>query len=164
MQISPETIQLYGLIRAIFIILDIFLLAFFIFLIIKAWKFVPNFEKITETEKIYTLGNVILQERWESIIARSKINTQESIKHAILDADNMVDELLARMGLKGEHMADRLENLSSEDFGSLNRLWAAHRVKNNLIHEPGFVISQEDAQKTIADYGSFLKEIGVITK
>lgn len=164
MQISPETIKLYEFIRTIFIILDIFFLVFFIFLIIKAWRFIPKFRGIPASEKIYTLGNVILQERWDSIIARSKINTQESIKHAILDADNMVDELLERMELKGEHMADRLENLSSEDFGSLNRLLAAHKVRNNLVHEPGFVISQEDAQKAIADYGSFLKEIGVITK
>ncbi len=156
--------QFYEFIRVIFIILDVFLFGFFIFLIIKAWRFVPDFEKISEAEKVYTLGNAILQERWESILARSKINSQESIKHAILDADNMVDELLERMGLKGEHMADRLENLSSEDFGSLNRLWSAHRVRNNLVHEPGFVISHEDAQKAIADYGSFLKEIGVINK
>ncbi len=157
-------IPLYEFFKAIFIFLDIFFLAFFIFIIMKAWRFIPKFRGLPSPEKVYTLGNVILQERWESIIARSKINTQESIKHAILDADSMVDELLERMGLKGEHMADRLENLSSEDFGSLNRLWAAHRVRNNLIHEPGFVVSQEDAQKTIADYGSFLKEIGVITK
>lgn len=152
----------YETLRMIFIILDIFFFAFFVFLIIKSWKFVPHFAKLTSPEKVYTLGNVVLQERWESIASRSNINSAESIRLAILDADNMIDELLNRMGVQGENMTERLESLSSDDFSSLDRLWSAHKIRNRIVHEPDFTITHEDAQKVIADYGSFLKEIGVI--
>ncbi|HUX36027.1 MAG TPA: hypothetical protein VMV71_03280 [Candidatus Paceibacterota bacterium] len=152
----------YEAVRMIFVILDIFFLGFFIFIIIKAWKFVPDFAKISAPEKIYTLGNVVLQERWESIIGRSNINSMESTRLAILDADNMIDELLNRMGVQGGNITERLENLSPDDFSSLSSLWSAHKIRNRIVHEPDFTIAHEDAQKVIADYGSFLKEIGVI--
>ncbi len=169
-----NTTSLYEFLKTIFIILDILLLAFLAFLLVKGWKYRPNFDLGGEEEKAYTLGNVILAERWESVIGRSKINSPESIKMAIIDADNLVDDLLERMGLGGgdglaskesasASMADKLENLSIDDFGTLNRLWAAHRVRNKIVHEPDFAISHEEAQRTLDDYASFLKEVGAIT-
>ena len=168
-----NTISLYEFLRTIFVIIDIFLLAFLVFLLVKGWKYRPNFDLGEEEEKTYTLGNVIIAERWESIISRSKINSPESIRLAIVDADNLVDDLLERMGLgggdgfaskesKGASMADKLENLSADDFATLNRLWTAHRVRNKVVHEPGFVVSHEEAQRTLDDYASFLKEVGAI--
>ena len=168
-----NTASLYEFIRTIFIIVDVLLLAFLVFLLVKGWKYRPNFNLGSEEEKIYTLGTAILSERWESIMDRSKINSPESIKMAIIDADNLVDDLLERMGLgSGDgfaskekttaSMADKLENLSIDDFSTLNRLWAAHRVRNKIVHEPDFAISHEEAQRTLDDYASFLKEVGAI--
>ncbi len=168
-----NNISLYEFIKTIFMIVDVLLLVFLIFLLVKGWKYRPNFNIGEEEEKTYTLGTAILSERWESIISRSKINSPESIRLAILDADNLVDDLLDRMGIgggdsfaskesKGASMADKLENLSTDDFSTLNRLWAAHRGRNKVVHEPGFVISHEEAQKTLDDYTSFLKEVGAI--
>ncbi|MEK7547213.1 MAG: hypothetical protein AAB536_03495 [Patescibacteria group bacterium] len=169
---SETTIYLSEFLRTVLIIIDAFLLVFFIFLIIKAWKYKPNFRIGGEGEKIYTLSTAVLNERWESIVSRSRINSPESLRMAIIDADNFVDDVLKRMGLEGDSMAskektggsmaDRLENLSTDDFKTLNRLWAAHRVRNKIVHEPGFVVSREEAQTTLADYASFLKEVGAI--
>ncbi len=168
-----NTASLYEFIRTIFIIVDTLLLAFLVFLLVKGWGYRPNFDISEEEEKTYTLGTAILNERWESIVNRSKINSPESIRLAILDADNFVDDLLDRMGLGGGNgfaskektsasMADKLENISIDDFNTLNRLWAAHRVRNKVVHEPGFTVSHEEAQRTLDDYASFLKEVGAI--
>ncbi len=157
-------VYLYELFKTIFTAANVFLLVFFVFLVIKSVKYRPNF-KIAEEEKkeiVYTLGNVVIRERWQSIVNRSRINSPEAMKLAVIDADNLVDELLKRMGLEGEHMADRLENLTTEDFRSLDRIWDAHRLRNRLVHESGFVVSREEAWKAIEDYASFLKEIRVI--
>lgn len=115
-----------------------------------------------EGEKIYTLGTTILKERWESIIGRSKINSSESIKAAIIDADDLVDDILKRMGLEGESMAERMEKLSAGDFAAINQLLAAHHIRNRLVHEPGFSVSHEEANKVLGNYDSFLREIGAI--
>ena len=159
---SDTVVSLYELFRTVFIILDIILFFFVIFLFIKSWKFRPKFVMSPEGEKIYTLGTTILKERWESIIGRSKINSSESIKAAIIDADDLVDDILKRMGLEGESMAERMEKLSAGDFVTINQLSAAHHVRNRLVHEPGFSVSHEEANKVLGNYDSFLREIGAI--
>lgn len=172
---NASFVNFYENLKTVFIIVDALLFVFFVFLIVKGWKFRPTFWKIQESEKIYSLGNVVLRERWESIIGRSKINTQESIRHAIIDADDMADELLKRIGFevarKGDSveepsskdkMSDRLESFSPDEFKSIDRLRSAHQVRNKLVHEPDFKISQEEAVKVLDDYAAFLKEIDVI--
>ncbi|MDP3948511.1 MAG: hypothetical protein Q8Q17_01025 [bacterium] len=155
-------VSLYEFFKIIFIILDIILFVFVIFLIVKSWRFRPKFVMSPEGEKTYTLGTTILKERWESIISRSKINSSESIKASIIDADNLVDDILKRMGLEGESMVERMEKLSAGDFVTINQLLAAHHVRNRLVHEPGFSVSHEEANKVLQNYGSFLSEIGAI--
>lgn len=155
-------VSVYDFLKTFFTIVDIFLFAFFVFLIAKSWRFRPKLNAKVGGEKTYMLGNAIIKERWDSVIRRCMINSSESTKLAILDADNLVNELLERMGLEGEHMADRLENLTTEDFATLERLWASHRVRNKLVHEHGFTVSQEEALRVVDDYGSFLREIGAI--
>lgn len=159
---NDTIVSLYEFFKIIFIVLDIFLFVFVIFLFVKSWRFRVKFVMSSEGEKTYTLGTAILKERWESIISRSKINSAESINAAIIDADNLVDDILKRMRLEGESMVERMEKLSVADFKTLNELSAAHSVRNRLVHEPGFSVSHEEANKVLENYDSFLREIGAI--
>lgn len=159
---SETIVSIYEFVRIVFIILDIILLIFVIFLIVKSWRFRPKFVMTPEGEKTYTLETAILKERWESVVNRSKINSPESIKASIIDADNLVDDLLQRMRLEGENVAERMEKLSTADFHTFNQLSAAHHVRNRLVHEPGFSVSHEEANKVLENYASFLREIGAI--
>ena len=159
---SINIISIYESTRTVFIVLNAILLIFVIFLIVKSWKYRPKFVMKPEGEKTYTLGTAILKERWESIINRSKINSPESIKASIIDADNLVEDLLDRMRIEGESMAEKMEKLSTSDFHTFNQLMAAHHVRNRLVHEPGFSLSHEEANKVLGNYGSFLREIEAI--
>ena len=138
---------LYNILRAIFIVVDIVLLCVFIFAVFKGWKFRPKLGVSKPEEKIVTLGNAALKERWEGIVEKTKSGSLESLRIAIIDADKLADDILRRMGLDGKHIADRLEQLSHDDFFSLERLWRAHRVRNQLVHEPDFRISAEERGK-----------------
>lgn len=159
---NDTLISIYEFIRIVFIVLDIILFLFVIFLFIKAWRFRPKFVMTPEGDKPYVLGTAISKENWESIVARSKINSAESIKGAIIDADNFVDDMLKRMRIEGETMAERIERLSTSDFHTFGQLSAAHQIRNRLVHEPEFSISNEEAGKVLENYEAFLKEIGAI--
>lgn len=37
-----------------------------------------------------------------------------------------------------------------------------HRMRNDLVHTPGFVLSLEDAKMALEGYEAFLKELEVI--
>jgi len=162
--------DIYEILRTVFTALDIFFFAFFIFIIIKSWKFRVNLGMpIRREERSSAPANAILKERWEAVFARSKTNSPESVRLAIIDADNLINDVLiskhtARQGLGFEDasMAEKLKNLSKDDFKTLDRIWEAHHTRNKLVHEPDFEISSEEAHKVLENYKAFLEETGVI--
>ncbi|MBI4085559.1 MAG: hypothetical protein HY432_03610 [Candidatus Liptonbacteria bacterium] len=171
---NDTTIFLFDFFRAFFTIIDILLFVFIIAMISMSWKYRPNFKMIPEEiEKTYTLGTAILREHWEAIIMKSKIDSLESRKSAVIQADKLVEDVIRRMGFEKESMATKeatseagmfelLQSLSSEDFKTVDRVWDAHKLRSKIVHEPDFVPSREEVQTALENYASFLKEVGVI--
>lgn len=156
-------IKVFNIVRIIFVILDIALLWVFLYSMREGLKYRPPMKPEGKRKKqILTLRNVVIEDRWRLIVKKFDTASPDTMRIAIIEADALADEVLKQMGMPGEHMADRLENLSSEDLPSLDRLWRAHKIRNNLVHSPGFEISGNEAQRTIEDYTAFLKEVGII--
>lgn len=155
---------LYYIVAGIFIAVDAALLFVFVLSVVRAQEFRPKLMQRGRepmNERVFTLGKALLKERWEGILR--KINgTPESLKLAIIEADNLADGLLKDIRLEGEHMADRLEQLTKDDFSTIERLWRAHKIRNRLVHEPDFTISKGQASEILADYEAFLKEAEAI--
>ncbi len=148
--------------RLVFGFLDLVLLLLVAYLFTKIWKLRPHLVVDLPTEKrTLTLRRAIVQERWKKITARAAGGTLDSLRVAIIEADTLVSDSLKRMGLPGEHMADRLASFSDPEI-DLNRIWRAHRLRNDLVHATGFTITPEEAKKTLEDYESFLKDIRLL--
>lgn len=157
----------YG-VRLAFIIIDILLAFGFVYALIRAWHYHPNFSGHHEAagaghaKKVPTIRDIVLRERWHAIEKKFALGTPESARLAIIEADALVDTALKGMQIPGEHLADRLSNLHQDDIKSMNRVWRAHRLRNDLVHTPGFAVATPDAQRTMDDYEAFLKEMEVI--
>ncbi|MEK7077204.1 MAG: hypothetical protein AAB967_03160, partial [Patescibacteria group bacterium] len=136
----------------------------FLFSAAKAWRFRPKFPKIERRPKTkpLTLRDKKLKERWEELMRKVDYESVESLKATILDADKLVNEVLKRLGLEGQHMGERIELISEDDYASLSALWTAHRFRNNIVNTPGFEVAPEEAKEAIEGYHAFLKEIGVL--
>lgn len=161
---APWARFLYG-VRWVFIFLDIVVAVAFILLFIKAREFQPPFMRAA--------GKVLSRsffdtrkfgERWEGIMRRARKTPPQSLVLAIIEADKCVDDALKALGLPGEHMADRLEQLAADDYPSLDRLWRAHRVRNELVHTPDFSVDPRDAEEVLKIYEKFLKELGALAQ
>lgn len=155
---------LYNILRAIFIAVDIVIFCILVYSVFQGLKFRPKIRvsELESEEKVFTLEDAVLRERWEAIVKKTEDNSLESLKLAIISADNFIDDILRRMGFQGKHVADRLEQVSRDDFVSLERLWRAHRTRNQLVHEPDFKLTSEEGMETLKDYEAFLKEAGAI--
>ncbi len=154
--------SLYNILKIIFILADLIIFGLLVFLFVNSREFYPRFKFFKAEERIFTLGSVALKERWEAILKRAAAGSPGSIKLAVIEADNFADDIMRRMGIRGQHMADRIEQLSPDDFTTLERLWRAHRLRNQLVHEPNFQISSEEAARVLDDYEAFLNEVGAI--
>ena len=101
-------------------------------------------------------------QHWAAILNRVKSGTQDAMKYSILEADSLVDHFLKRIGFTGEHMADRLTQIVPESIPSLERVWKAHRLRNELAHTPGATVTVEETKAALTAYRDFLLELGAL--
>lgn len=145
--------------------ISILLLVGFIFAFKKAWEIKPKYRIRGQSHgrNLVALRSAVFRERWESVLRRFSANSPEAMRLAVIEADTLVDSVLKDMGLEGEHMADRLSGLSPDAMKSLQGLWRAHRLRNDLVHTPGFFLAPEDVRQAIKAYEAFLREVKVLS-
>ena len=150
-------------IRTVFYVVDVLLVAFLIFFLVRAWRYKPKFSIFFKRPKrVYELHDEKFKEHWQGIIKKKDTDSPDTFKLAIIEADALVDDVLKRLGYPGETMAERLARLGQTDFAALDSLWKAHRVRNELAHTPGFKVSQAQTEKALENYEAFFKEIGLL--
>ncbi len=158
----------YRVARVVFIALDVIFIVGFIWVLRKALEFRPDLissfrKKEGESEPETTVFNFeSYGKHWGEIWKKAFSAPPQSLTLAIVAADNLVGDALRDLGLEGEHIADRLEKLNPREVKTLNSLWRAHRVRNDLVHTTGFEIKESEATEILNIYESFLKELGAL--
>lgn len=60
------------------------------------------------------------------------------LKHAVLEADKLVDFIFKKKGYRGETFADRLRSAESYiDFNIYQNIWNGHKIRNMIAHDDG---------------------------
>ncbi len=163
---------IFNVLRIIFIVLDALLAGGFIFSVIKGWGMRVPLEKelngsegteegektaVFPKEKKHVFNTTAFKRHWTDVEQKASAGTAQSLHLAIIAADNLADQALKDMKLPGEHMADRLQRLTEEDFNQLEDLWRAHKLRNELVHTPGFELEKGEAEEMLRVYESFLR-------
>lgn len=155
--------RIFFTVRGVIIFLDLILFAVFVYAYLKALEYRPRFVRDPKAaRKKPIFGDVMLRERWIEVLKNADLNPPQSYALAIIEADKFTDNILQRAGYPGEHMADRLESLNGTEMGTLNNLWRAHRLRNELVHTPDFEVSEHDTKHALRAYQQFLTELGVL--
>jgi hypothetical protein len=152
-------------INPVFIVLDVVLLSVLIFAGIKAWPMRPQLSILYKNEKAKkvkkpTYSKVVTM--WKRVGEKMKKGTPEAVRLAVVEADAVVDEFLKQAGYEGDHMADRLSQILPGELDSIEGVWRAHRLRNNLVHAPHIAVTRREADEAIKQFESFLKELGVL--
>lgn len=101
--------------------------------------------------------------RWEHIESLVESATPSAWREAIIEADIMLDDLLARQGYAGDSVGEKLKAADPARFTTLQDAWEAHKVRNQIAHEgSAFVLTEALTRRTIARFESVLHEFKVI--
>lgn len=104
-------------------------------------------------------GDAAMAHRWESAKAHIESPNPNDWKQAILEADILLDDLLTKMGYRGESVGEKLKRVSSGDMKTLQDAWDAHLVRNRIAHDGStFALTQHDARQTLNKYRSVFEE------
>jgi len=161
---NPSLNSLYEILRVIIIVLDIILLITFIYAFRRLLHYRPPLNLQSEPRRrVFTLGEALVKERWEKILKKISVGTPDSMALAVIDADKLVDDALKSLGLEGKHMADRLGQLSPDELKTFDRVWRAHRLRNELVHSPDYKLTYGEAERALSDFEEFLKEVRALS-
>ncbi|HUO75702.1 MAG TPA: hypothetical protein VMU12_02190 [Candidatus Paceibacterota bacterium] len=103
-----------------------------------------------------------LATRWQGIMAHMDSPREAEWKLAVIEADKLVDDALARNGYSGDSFGDRLMNIGPGTLISLDGLWWAHKVRNRLAHETDYFLRYTEARQAIAYYEQTLRELNLL--
>ncbi len=103
------------------------------------------------------------QKHWDRVVDMAMSEDEVIRRHAIIEADILLDEVLLSLGYEGLTMAAKLQQIRSGDISSIESAWEAHKVRNRIAHEgSSFVLNKNITNQTLALYERVFKETGCI--
>ncbi len=101
--------------------------------------------------------------RWQRVEEYMSSSNSSDWKVAILEADNILDEITKRMGYTGETLGERMKVISATDFPYLEEAWEAHKVRNQLAHKgTEYALARSDAEHVINIYYRIFSALGYL--
>lgn len=99
------------------------------------------------------------KEKWNIVINYMEGKEESLWRIGILEADNLLDELLVDRGYYGLTMADKLKQAN---FNTIDLAWSAHKVRNRIAHDGArFVLTERIARNTLELYRAVFKEFKI---
>jgi len=161
-----STITLFGSPIFIFIIKTVFLtisgvfaIGIFLFLKNTGWLEIKIIEDVTEivTHKPYRAQKTFKQ--WGRVIKRLEKRKEAEYKMAIIEADSLLEDVLRKMNYEGETIKDLLEQIDSKIIPNIEEVWQAHKFRNNIVHDPSYELTYEQAKKIISIYEQTFRDL-----
>lgn len=113
-----------------------------------------NYSVSSETEEK-------IRSEWSKINELIKLGSPSNLRQALISADKTLDNAL-RDVMEGTSMGERLKNARNRfDPITYQRVWEAHKVRNNLVHESGYEPAHYVLLESIRDLKAGVTQLGV---
>jgi len=149
--ITSPTFLFY--LKIVFIIIGaLFLLGIILLLLKNSWLKRRFLEDWTEFFIYRPFGVKKTFKQWAKVLKRLDTAKEADYKLAVIEADGLLNDILNKMGYKGETMAKVLEQINATILPDIEQIWEVHKVRNNLVHDPDYELSLEQARKILGVY------------
>lgn len=101
------------------------------------------------------------QKRWLTIEQQLKRDEASSYHMSVLSADSLLDQALKERGVQGDTMGARMKQMQQK-WSNANNVWSAHKLRNQIAHEPDVKLDYNSARRALAAFKQALKDVGAI--
>jgi hypothetical protein len=147
----------------------LFLAFGFFFLIYSIWGiFKTSFLKraiLIDLKELLTYKPFYVKKflrRWKKIEKRLESKNEADFKLAILEADEFLNEVMEEIGHKGKNLNEKLENVDEEIIPNLKELKQVRKIKEDIISDPSYRLSEQEAKYILNVYEKTLKDLQAI--
>lgn len=102
-----------------------------------------------------------VKKRWHEIRETGESNGQMGKKLALMEADKLLDSSLKSMMIPGETLGERLK-VACYKYPKLKDVWWAHKLRNQLVHQHDFRLSDREARRALDEFEKAFKTLNVI--
>jgi hypothetical protein len=99
--------------------------------------------------------------KWLAIEQQLQRDQPASFHLSVLNADKLLDQALRERGLRGQTMAERMKS-GAQMFSNRNNVWTAHKLRNQIAHEPDVHVTYDIAKQALAGFKQALKDVGAL--
>ena len=160
--IHPEFEGFLLYLRVIFIVISlIFLISIIILFLKTSWGRARYLEAITEFVAYRPFGVKETFKHWNKIMKRLETDREFEYKLAVIESDSLLDAVFKKMGYKGEDFIQKLEQIDPSVLSNLKEVWKAHKIRDNVVHDPDYQLTLDQAKTVLAIYEKALRELEV---
>lgn len=144
----------FKFILGFYLIIMLITVSLILFRLVKKYSY---WTTLTAGQEFKKVGRGKFQIKWEKVMKRVNGSEESDWKVAVLEAAQMLDEVFKIVKYDGDTLGDKLENITSAQLDNLEEVKGANEVKNKIVQDEKFQITQEEAKKTVAIFGDALK-------
>ena len=127
-----------------------FFLGFYLILLVLtiigiAYRFWPGYTRVLFHGAGYRPEIGKFQRRWNKVNKQIDKDDPAGWAAAVLECSQMLNEVLKAIGYEGDNLGERLEKLLPSQINDIEKLKVVNEVKNHLVQNPDFRVTQEEA-------------------
>lgn len=146
-----------------FLVVSLFFAVIIIFILLRSqylqWLFLEDLAGFF-TYRPY--GTKRITRIWRKILRRLETGAESDYKLAIIEVDDMLDSSLKKMGYAGQTLEERLSKLTSATLPNIDQLYEAHQTRNNIIRNPDFRLSLDEARKLLEVFEQAFRDLHIL--
>ena len=101
--------------------------------------------------------------RWHYVLTLVESPNESDWRVAVIEADNMLEEILKERGFQGDTLSELLEGAKSSGILTIQNAWDAHLIRNKIAHEgSNFPLSQIEARRVVKMFQNVFEELRAI--
>jgi hypothetical protein len=131
----------------------------FFFLSRTGWMRIRGVQDFVEFSTWKPMGTKKILKLWLKIKERLKSGLESEFKLAVIEADTLLEDVLKKMGYTGDTLAERLKQVPANILTSSDAAIEAHKVRNNIVHDPDYRLELAEAEKAVSLYEKVLTEL-----
>jgi len=122
-----------------------------------------NWLIIWDAKEFFTMrpyGLKKVTKEWLEIKKKLESDKEEDWKTAVIEADSLLHRCLIKLKVGTDSLEETLEKvIGKETMENIEEVKKAHQIRNQIVREPEFRLSREEAKKILEIYEKALKEI-----
>jgi hydrogenase maturation factor len=150
-------------------VIRFFLMIWVAVIIVNLFLLVVVYVPFSDSLRVTFFGNSSLPffrkkyiNQWNKIAARlDEGPTQWKI--AVLEADQMTDWVLGRVGYAGGNIDEKIKDVPKGQIDFYDELVEAHRVRNQIVHDSNFTLEKSEAKEALGRYEKVLRSFELFT-